>query len=129
MLGHRPMTVSNQKGVSALFVLIFLAMFAFALLSGFKLYPVYFDHWAVVSTADSFGEDPELAQLSEREYKKRFNLRLQTNNIRDFDFDESIEVDMQEDFLLLNIDYEKRVNIYKNIDAVVSFKEELEYRY
>lgn len=129
MFANKPESLANQRGASAIIVLVCLGMAALILLTAFKLYPVYFDHWAIMSVADSFEAEPALEEMSERDVDKRFMLRLQTNNVRDFDYDDSVLVEMDEGLLSITVDYEKRVNIYNNIDAVVVFKEERLFNY
>lgn len=129
MLANEPKSLANQTGASAIIILICLGMAALILLAAFKLYPVYFDHWAIMSVADSFETEAGLEEMNEREVDKRFKLRLQTNNVRDFDYDDAVIVEMEDGLLSISIDYEKRVNLYSNIDAVVVFKEERLFNY
>lgn len=117
----------RQRGASAVAILTFLAMASLLLLVAFKLYPVYYDHWTIMSVADSFADDVELPNLSEAEIIKRYKVRLQTNSIRDFDFDESVFVEKAEKSLVFEIDYERRTNLYRNIDAVVVFSEKRDF--
>ncbi len=124
MLSNEMKQHSKQKGASGILILIFLGMTALILLAAFKLYPVYFDQWAIQSVADSFEESADLSSMSEREMTKSLQKRFMTNGIRDVKFEESIFVEKLEGEVIIDIDYERRVNIYKNIDAIVSFKEE-----
>ena len=124
MRGNEITPQQKQKGVSGIFILIFLAMTALILLSAFKLYPVYFDHWAIKSVAESYEDNTELSEMSEREIIKNFQKRLITNGIRDFSFKDSVFIEKLDGEVIIDIEYERRVNIYKNVDAVVSFKDE-----
>lgn len=119
----------RQRGASAAAILAFLAMASLLLLVAFKLYPIYYDHWTIMSVADSFKDDAELPSLSENEIVKRYKLRLQTNGIRDFDFDNSVFVEKVEKSLVFEIDYERRTNLYRNVDAVVIFSEKRDFPY
>ena len=131
MYPARQATPSQQRGASAIVILLFIAMAALILLVAFKLYPIYYDQWQVMSIAESFDGDPQVSDLSETEIEKRFQLRLTTNGIRDFDFDESVTVekDSENSTLYITVAYERRTNLYKNIDAVVVFEELKEITY
>lgn len=115
-----------QRGASMPLVLVFLAMAALFLLIGFKLYPVYFEHWQIQSVVKSFANDPETPSLSPVDMQKRFRIRMQTNNVRDISYEDAIEIIKEDGIITIYVDYESRVNIYKNVDAVVVFKEETE---
>jgi len=131
MYPARQATPSQQRGASAIVILLFIAMAALILLVAFKLYPIYYDQWQVMSIAESFDGDPQVSDLSETEIEKRFQLRLSTNGIRDVDFDESVTVekDSENSTLYITVAYERRTNLYKNIDAVVVFEELKEITY
>lgn len=131
MYPARQATPSQQRGASAIVILLFIAMAALILLVAFKLYPIYYDQWQVMSIAESFDGDPQVSDLSETEIEKRFQLRLSTNGIRDVDFDESVTVekDSENSTLYITVAYERRTNLYKNVDAVVVFEELKEITY
>ncbi len=107
-------------------VLIVLAMAAFCGLIGIKVYPIYFEHWQLQSVVKSFEEEPELSELGLSEIKRRFSTRMQTNNIRDIDFREAVSITEQDAVLSIVVEYESRVNVYKNMDAVIVFDETTE---
>ena len=131
MYPARQATPSQQRGASAIVILLFIAMAALILLVAFKLYPIYYDQWQVMSIAESFDGDPQVSDLSETEIEKRFQLRLTTNGIRDVDFDESVTVekDSENSTLYITVAYERRTNLYKNVDAIVVFEELKEITY
>lgn len=131
MYPARQATPSQQRGASAIVILLFIAMAALILLVAFKLYPIYYDQWQVMSIAESFNGDPQVSDLSETEIEKRFQLRLTTNGIRDVDFDESVTVekDSENSTLYITVAYERRTNLYKNVDAIVVFEELKEITY
>lgn len=117
---------STQGGASVPLVLIFLAMTAMFFLIGFKLYPAFFEHWQIQSVVESFENDNAIGELSHEEMARRFRVRMQTNNVRAVSFRDAIEIVREDGIITIYIDYESRVNIYKNVDAVIVFKEETE---
>ncbi|MDX1452109.1 MAG: DUF4845 domain-containing protein [Oleiphilaceae bacterium] len=118
----------GQRGVSALFMLIFLAMAAVILTVAFKLYPAYYEHWQIEGVVESFENEDGLENLSLREIERRFNTRLQTNNVRSFNTGENVIFDLTDEFLAIEVNYEVRVPIYRNIDAVMKFQKTFEKR-
>jgi len=107
-------------------ILIILLMAGFLALIGMKIFPIFFEHWQLQSIVQDLSEDPEIGDLSVREVSKRFSIRMQTNNIRDVNFDEAVFIEKVDGSLWFYIEYERRVNVYSNIDAIVSFDESTE---
>ena len=110
-------------------VLAFVGMAAMWAVVGFKIYPIYFEHWQLQSVAQSFEDEPGLSELSVGEVSKRFRLRMQTNNIRDVSYADAVTIKADDGVLSIFISYESRVNIYKSIDAVLVFDEVTEFDY
>lgn len=118
----------EQRGASGLFMLIFLAMAAIILMVAFKLYPAYYEHWQIAGVVESFETEEDLENLNLREIERRFGARLQTNNVRNFNMEDSVVFDLTEDFLGIEVNYEVRVPVYRNIDAVIKFEKSFEKR-
>ncbi len=128
MPSHLRPLQKQQRGASALAILMVVAMAAIILMVAFKLYPAYYEHWQIEGVMESFDDEEGLAELSLREIKRRFSARLQTNNVRNFKMDENVQFDLAEDYLAIELDYEVRVPIYRNIDAVMTFQKSYERR-
>jgi len=122
-------SASKQGGASALAIIIFLGMAAVILTITFKLYPVFYEHWQIESVAKSFEEEKNLENISLDELEKRFKTRLSTNNVRDFDFDNNVLMTMEDGLFSIELSYEERINMYRNVDAVVVFEKLYEKRY
>tara|TARA_R110000850_G_scaffold220635_3_gene346376 strand:- start:482 stop:856 length:375 start_codon:yes stop_codon:yes gene_type:complete len=120
---------NNQQGASTPLVILFVAMAMIVLTIAFKLYPAYYEHWQVKNVLEGFDEEQGLSDLSVKEITSRFDKRLLTNNIRDFNRKESVTITKKDSNLSIYIDYEVRVPIYENIDAIVSFEESLEKQF
>jgi len=118
--------LGRHKGASMPAILVFLAMATLIALVGIKLYPVYFEHWLLKSVIESFETDPEIKELSDGEIERRFRLRMQTNNIREISFNEAVEIEKADGVVTIYVEYESRVDVYKNIDAVITFDETTE---
>jgi len=117
---------NKQKGASTPLVILFVAMAMAILTVAFKLYPVFYENWQLQHVVESFHDETDLKELPVKEIRRRFETRLLTNNVRDFNTNENLSISTAEGTLSIYIEYEVRVPIYKNIDAVVSFEESLE---
>ncbi len=116
----------KQQGASMPIVALFIGMAMIVLTIAFKLYPAFYDYWLIKSVVESFDKEIDLNELSTSEIKIRFQKRLATNGVRDFDSKEGLSIVKQGDLLSIYVDYEVRVPMYGNVDAIVSFEESLE---
>lgn len=119
----------KQKGASPIVVISFLAMAAVILTVAFKIYPLMFESWQIEAVVDSFEEEKDLDSINVREVSRRFQARLQTNNVRDFKMKDNVFISMEDSTLTIEVDYEFRVNIYRNIDAILVLNKTLEKRF
>jgi len=119
----------KQTGASAPLVLIILGMAAVMLTIAFKLYPPIFENWQVEAVVSSFEDDNELEELTVSEIQKRFTKRLAMNNVRDFNAAEGLFITKDDDLITIEVSYEVRVPMYRNIDAVIKFEKLLEKNY
>lgn len=118
----------KQQGASMPSVILFVGMAMILITIAFKLYPAFYENWQISHVVEGFDKEPDLANLSVDEIRTRFDKRLDTNSVRDFNREEGLEITIQDSMLSIKVDYEVRVNIYKNIDAIVTFTDSLEKR-
>lgn len=118
----------RQGGASPFVMLLFVAMLAFFVTIIFKLAPPYYDFWQIQEVAESFAEEPDLTELKAKEVESRFDKRLMVSNIRDFKRDENVTISIKDQVLTIDIDYEVRLNMFRNVDAVIAFKHTIEYK-
>ena len=116
----------KQQGASMPLVALFIAMTMIVLTIAFKLYPAFYDHWQIKNVIEGFEHEAGLNETTAVELAKKFDKRLLTNNVRDFNSKESLIITKQDSILSIYVEYEVRIPIYKNIDAIVSFEESLE---
>jgi hypothetical protein len=101
-------------------------MSAVILTLAFKILPPFFEHWQVESVVESFEDDTGVTELSETEIRKLFSKRLVINNVRNFKARESLFVTKADGLLTIEVNYEVRVPVYRNIDAIMTFEKALE---
>ena len=122
-------SLQNQVGASTPIVIITLGMAAVILTLVFKLYPPIFEHWQVQSVVESFEDDADVTEISVTEIKKRFNKRLVINNVRNFKPNEWLFVTKDDGLLTIEVSYEVRVPVYRNIDAIMTFEKAFEKKF
>ena len=121
------MTRNRQIGASSFTLLFMLIMGALAITLAIKLLPLYLDNNSVNSVINSMGEDQKLQTYQDKQIRQKIQSRLTINNIRDFD-GKNIVIKRDNGLLTIDANYEKRENIFKNIDVVVSFENHFETR-
>jgi len=115
----------KQQGASMYVTLIWIIIGISVATLGVKIGPIYLDNYTIASALGNLKQDENLWKLSNKEIVKRLYRQLQINNIRNFDA-KNITIVRDKTKLSVNVDYEVRTNIVRNIDAVVSFENHLE---
>ncbi|MFT6915080.1 MAG: hypothetical protein ACJAWL_001383 [Motiliproteus sp.] len=112
----------RQGGWSFLGLLIFLLVAGAFMTVGFKLVPAYTDHEALKSILVDTQRDQLLMAKSKQEIALNLTKKLRINNLslpKEF-----IKISKDKGDVLMDVDYEIRMPIFMNVDAVVSFKEQ-----
>lgn len=117
--------MKNQKGASGLTILVILFLAASILTVAMKIVPMYLDNMTIAKVLEDIGKQSDIAELSDDDIMSAFDKRLTINNVRNFD-SKNIVIKREEGMLTIDVNYENRDNIFKNIDAIVSFKNHFE---
>lgn len=112
---------TSQRGNYYVGILVF-AMFILLLVCVMKIAPAYIDHRTVMNTVQNMSDTGELETMTLTELRTGLMRTLNTNNIKDFEA-RSVNVVREGEVEFVDITYEKRIHLFKNIDAVVSFSE------
>lgn len=117
------MNRNSQKGIGglALLVLLFLGGVVFSV--GMKLFSPYTTHETVKSVVQSVSVDPTELAKPNAEIRRDIERRFTINQVKLPNRD-SLQIIQNESELTFLLDYEVRVPMFFNIDAVVMFKEE-----
>jgi hypothetical protein len=92
-----------------------------------KLYPAYYDDFAVKSALQGVAEDPKASKMSPKEIRNAIARRLDVNRI-DSVKEENIEISKDEGKVTVAINYEVRISMYGNLDAVATFAHSTEIK-
>jgi hypothetical protein len=123
------MNAKKQAGIAGLRILFVLVVFASVLTLFFKLGPIYLDNWQIQSALKGMARQHhnELNELSKAVVQDELSKFYMINNVRGSG-EKALKIDRMKDYTLFTIAYEERVNIFANVDAVVSFNLVLDSR-
>lgn len=118
---------STQKGMSALLLLFVLVSFGLILTCLFRLGPAYLDNFYIRDALRSLAKDhPEdLTEISKDTIRQELSEYYSMNNVRG-DAAKALEVERKKDKTLIMVNYEVRVPLLANVDAVVKFENVLD---
>ncbi len=114
----------KQKGWTALGLLTVMIVAGIFISVGFSLAPAYADHRTMQSMMTDTIRDRSLLSKRNREIQLSVIKRMQLNNTalpKGF-----MKISRDKGTVTIDIDYEIRVPIFANVDAVMSFKDSYE---
>ena len=111
----------QQRGASFLATLFLLVIAGIILLVSLKLVPAYMDNRIIVTAIDSVREQPEMAGMNIARFRSEVMRTITVNGIRDFDTD-SITYTRDGDAEYIALEYETRIPLLYNIDALLTFE-------
>ena len=117
---------TRQTGLSSFGLLLVLVAFAGVLLVVFRIGPLYVDNYFVKASVDSL-RDENVRQMSDRAIRGALSRYFTVNGVRDISVN-SAEIERDTRFVIVKVDYEKRVNLLGNIDVVVRFENHYDTR-
>lgn len=121
----RPIQTRYQKGFSLRTLVIALVLGSVVLALASRLFPVYSEHYTVLSATRSVLESSETAGLSQNAIRREINQGLRINGVRDFDTGR-IDIVRTDGSVAARIRYEERVPLIYNIDLMISFDDRVE---
>lgn len=100
-----------------------LVLIAFLSLTVIRLFPIYLNHFKVMTHLKEMAANPETDAMSKTEIKDALAKRFQVDGVEYVDLKEDLEIivegrDQQKTFLL---NYEARVPFYSNLSVVGEF--------
>ncbi|MBI3772683.1 MAG: DUF4845 domain-containing protein [Gammaproteobacteria bacterium] len=117
------MAPRKQQGMTAISFIILLMIFGFIGMIAIKLFPVYLEHFKVSSALKSMASDQRSKDASDDEIKETIMKKLQIDDVKSLTKDD-IQISDSRDGRTVTIEYESRVNMVGNVDAVVKFEGE-----
>jgi len=115
----------RQQGLTAISVVLILAMIGFFAMIAIRLFPIYVEHFSVVSHLESLAEETGITKKTNGEILSTLNKRFSIDDVKNVT-DENIFIERNKDgSMLIAIEYEVRTPALGNIDMVVSFVDEV----
>lgn len=112
-------TPAAQQGATLYALIVVMTLLAIIIFAGLKISPAYIDDQIISSTINNMKNDGELASMPLREIRTRISRTMIANGASwDSDSIDEVEVNGQQ---YIQVQYEKRVEMFWNIDAVVKF--------
>lgn len=120
-------SLGNQRGASAITMLVMVLFFGGLLTMAIKLGPIYLDDITIQEAIESLDGTEGLSSMGPAQVRTLIDKRLSVNNVRGFD-PKNIAVEKDGDMVVIKVVYDMRTNIFSNVDAVVSFDHEYEMK-
>lgn len=115
----------KQKGASFLSMLTIILVAGFFFSVAFKLYPAYMDYMTVDSVLTKVIQDDDEITKDPKSLKRDLSKKWTVNQIK-LPSNESIVIRRKEGVLKIALDYEVRVPMFFNVDAMVKFEKQYE---
>lgn len=121
--------IAKQQGISVMGALFGLVLVGFFASIGFKVLPHYMDNKALVKMINAVDRDSGGVQIrSVGEFYTHLNKNMGVNNIRDLNAADIVEIRSEGPDFYVDMKYEVREPILKNIDLVVKFEQKFRVR-
>lgn len=109
----------KQQGLSALSILVILAIAGFFLTIGTKVGPLYLDNSFVNAALQSLSEEP-IHKWTDSQIRRRLQDSFTINSVRDVYAKDAV-IERKKTATTVTLNYERRVNFMANVDVVVVF--------
>ncbi|HXG28872.1 MAG TPA: DUF4845 domain-containing protein [Nevskiales bacterium] len=118
----------QQRGLTLISWLLVIAIAVFFGLVGIKSIPVYLNHYKVLSIMKNVASQPGVAEETTAEIRKSFERRFDIDMVKHLSHNDVKVVGQPGGDRSLVVEYEVRVHMFYNVDAVYVFKEEVPLR-
>jgi len=110
---------ASQKGASLYALIFVMAMLGIIIFAGLKISPAYIDDRIISNALRNMRDEGELAKLSLRDIRARISRTMMANGASwSADYIDQVELNGVD---YIQVQYEKRVEMFWNIDAIVKF--------
>lgn len=110
----------KQRGASMYSILIIGALVIYFAITAIKLGPVYLDDYQVKRVLENAGKEFSMGNVSKSQIRESIGKGFDVNNINSID-PKDIAVEEEHGAVMLSLDYEVRVPMFYNVDAIVKF--------
>jgi Domain of unknown function (DUF4845) len=115
----------RQRGMTAIAMVLILAMIGFFATLAIRLFPVYMEHFSVSSHLKNLSEEAGIKGKTNKEILSTLNKRFAIDDVKHVS-DDNIFIERTKDgTITVAIEYEVRTPALANVDMVVSFVDEV----
>lgn len=118
-------TRKQQAGASFFSIMLILIVAGFLFSLAFKLYPPYLENRTIDSVLTQVIEDRQELKKPLNKIRQDIVKKFRINQVK-LPHKDSLKIIKKEGVIRFNLDYEVRVPMFYNVDAVVFFKKEYE---
>jgi hypothetical protein len=118
-------TLKSQQGMTAIGWIIVLGLIAFFVLLALRLTPGYLEFLTVKGALESLANEPGITQKTPAEVRSLMGRRFDINDVKTIS-SKDVMIENQGGRLRVWVDYEVRVPVLGNVDAVTTFQDEVE---
>jgi len=115
----------DQRGFSLIAFLFWTVIVAFFATILVKLGPVYVADWTISSVMEEVSHAPEALEGGKKGVRDQLWRRLDINDVKTVSASDFVITEAPGGSFEVSIDYEARVHLFFNIDAVLSFSHEV----
>lgn len=117
--------LNKQRGMSLTglaFILFLVIFFGFL---GFRLSGPYSENFTLNNIVKTAIEDEQLSGFNGRSFKERVTKNMSINQV-DVDYNESVQLVPRVDPERIELNYEQRIDLFYNIDVILTFSDTYE---
>lgn len=118
---------TRQAGAVAIGTICIVLVVVATLSLALKVVPHYIDYLTIQSVIEQL-PPAEVAQMPRAQVFEALDKRFPINSLYGFKVRDIIKYERESDITKLILDYEKRENLFMNLDVVIKFHKEYEYR-
>lgn len=111
----------RQKGASFWTVILIVAILGFALLAALKVAPAYLDNNVIANAVEGVRANNDVGNMTIARFRTEVMKTIRINGNRDFDAS-AIVFTREGSNDYIDVNYETRVHLFYNIDAIVMFE-------
>ena len=113
-------SLKQQRGVSKFGLLMVLVLITGFFTIGLKVGPLYIDHNLITGICQDLIDNGQAANMTVSDVRQRVSNSLRVNNVSGFDLS---DITMRKDSgnPVITVAYERRVEMFANLDVVATF--------
>jgi hypothetical protein len=117
---------ARQRGLSAIGIVLGLAVIASILTVALKLGPHLIDYRTILGVVNSLPAD-QVHRMSRAELTEVIEKRMRVNNLYELRARDIIDIERARELTTLTVGYERRENLFLNVDVVITFRKAFDY--